>query len=129
MEQLYQCFTLSPTDTVLTLTNGESFVLRTDAPTTSLIDNEFDNAVERAIVIHNSFMGNLTKEISADSYIQIGSTDNVIIADEASRISVIYRDGSFCKFSPMFYLDWLDAGMLLEVTVDEDKLARFVYKK
>ena len=106
-----------------------SFLLRTDAPLAALTEDEIIAGVQRVIEIHKSLRTHLTKLIEDDCYIQIGSGDNVIIASEAERISLVYPNGTFRENSALFYLNWLPEGMLLEVTSDEDKLAKFVYKK
>lgn len=106
-----------------------TFLLRTDAPLSLLTEDELLGSVDRIIKIHKEIRTNLTTLIEDDSYIQIGSDDNVIIAVEAERIALVYPKGTFREHSALFYLNWLPVGMLLEVTTDENMLAKFVYKK
>lgn len=106
-----------------------TFLLRTDAPLSLLTEDELLGSVDRIIEIHKEIRTNLSTLIEDDSYIQIGSDDNVIIAAEAERIALVYPKGTFREYSALFYLNWLPVGMLLEVTTDENMLAKFVYKK
>ena len=129
MENVTRIDAINPTDTQITFPDGKVVVLRTDAPTIILTQDELAVAVQSATNLHKSFMESLNKIIDNDSYIQIGANDNLIIANETERLSIVYPNGSFAKYSPLFYLDWLPEGMLVEVTEDENKLAKFVYKK
>ena len=81
------------------------------------------------MALHDTIMNNLSREINTDSYIQLTKDDVLAIVFGDDRFSLVYPNGTFLRYSPMFYLDWLEKDMLLEVIVDEDKLARFVYKK
>lgn len=120
---------ITPTDVELVMTNGECVLLRTDAPHHMLTLVERNDLVAKAVELHTNFRLHMSKEIALDSYVQISKDDTVVIADDTNRFSLIYPNGSFLKYSPLFYLGWLPDNMLLEVIVAEDKLARFVYKK
>lgn len=129
MEKAVEYTGVNPTDTLVTFEDIPLFIVRTDAPTNAITDDEFKEVVNRALSIHKGIKSKLETLIELDSYIQIGSKDNLIIADEKHRMSIIYPNGTFGKHSPLFYLDWLPEDTLLEVTEDETKLAKFIYKK
>lgn len=129
MDQINRITLLNATDSELVLHNGNVIVVRTDIPTTHLSYDERWEINKAAIKLHETFKEYLTKEINLDNYIQIGSKDTLVIADEADRYALVYPAGKFAVHSPVYYLDWTPKGLLVEVIEDDAKMAKFVYKK
>lgn len=129
MNNVINLQTLTATDTQITLDDKSTLVLRTDAPTDLLTEEEGRELVAKAIALHTKFKHNMATLITLDSYIQIGSTDTLVIAKPDERFAVAYPNGKFNAHSPLFYLDWVEPGMLIEVTGADDKMAKFVFVK
>lgn len=129
MNNVINLQSLTATDTQITLEDKSTLVLRTDAPTDLLTEEEGRDLVNKAIALHTTFKQNMTTLITLDSYIQIGSTDTLVIAKPDERFAIVYPNGKFNVHSPLFYLDWVEPGMLIEVTGADDKMAKFVFVK
>ena len=114
---------------IFQLKDGATIIARSDCPVPALSETEYNNMEVKVLALHDTIMNNLSREINTDSYIQLTKDDVLAIVFGDDRFSLVYPNGTFLRYSPMFYLDWLEKDMLLEVIVDEDKLARFVYKK
>ena len=116
-------------DVVLKLSDDTEIILRSDCPV-PMLTNEEQAAMEVEVLnLHNTLLANMSKLIESDSYIQLTKDDNLFIILDNKRFSLMYPKGDFLRYSPLFYLDWLSEGMMVEVMVEEEKLARFVYKK
>lgn len=116
-------------DVVLKLSNDNEIILRSDCPVSMLTSDEQEAMEVEVLNLHNTLLANMAKLIESDSYIQLTKNDNLFIILDNKRFSLMYPMGDFLRYSPLFYLDWLSEGMMVEVMVEEEKLARFVYKK
>ena len=114
---------------LLKLNDGAVIIARSDCPIPALSEEELTDMENKVLALHNTIMKKLAQVITADSYIQLTKDDSLAIVNNDERFALVYPNGTFLRYSPMFYLDWLEENMLLEVVVSEDKLARFVYRK
>lgn len=116
-------------DVILKLSDNTEIVLHSDCPVAMLTNDEQAAMEVEVLNLHNTLLANMTKVIESDSYIQLTKDDNLFIILDNKRFSLMYPKGDFLRYSPLFYLDWLSEGMMVEVMIEEEKLARFVYKK
>ncbi len=129
MENVNRATILNATDTELVLHNGDVVILRTDIPTNHLSYDERYAMTQAVTKLHEMFKEKLKATIDLDNYIQIGSKDTLVIANEAEHCALVYPNGTFGKYNALFYLDWLPKDCLVEVLEEEGKMAKFVYKK